>query len=96
MEKYITATMLYDWVQCPHRVSLDLFGDESQRDEISVFVKLLWEKGNFYEKEVMGNLEIPFTDLSVLKGEEQQNATIEAMNRSEELIYSVRNRYENL
>ncbi len=96
MKKNITATMLYDWVQCPHRVSLDLFGDESKRDEISVFVKLLWEKGNFYEKEVMGNLEIPFTDLSVFKGEEKEKATIEAMNRSDELIYSGRIRYKNL
>lgn len=96
MKKYITATMLYDWVQCPHRVSLDLFGDESKRDEISVFVKLLWEKGNYYEKEVMANLQIPFTDLSVLKGEEKEEATIEAMNRSDELIYSGRIRYKNL
>jgi predicted RecB family nuclease len=39
MTKPITASMLYDYVQCPHRVYLDLFGDPERRDPISAFVQ---------------------------------------------------------
>src|SRR5438552_13012571 len=40
----ITASMLYDLVACPHRVSMDLFADPAERDEVSPFVQLLWER----------------------------------------------------
>ena len=82
--------MLYNFVQCPHRVSLDLYGDPEKKDKVSVFVQLLWEKGNEYEKEVVENLDIPFNDLSSLKGDEKENATTEAMSRGDDLIYSGR------
>jgi len=52
----ITATTLYNLVQCPHRVAIDLFGDETERDQLSKFVQLLWERGTAYEKEVMDRL----------------------------------------
>jgi hypothetical protein len=29
---FITAAMLYDLVQCPHRVTINLFGDPAKRD----------------------------------------------------------------
>jgi hypothetical protein len=41
----ITALMLYDLVNCPHRVSMDLFADPASRDLASPFVQLLWERG---------------------------------------------------
>src|ERR1035437_1462536 len=41
----ISATQLYDFVHCPHRVSMDAFGDATERDETSPFVELLWEQG---------------------------------------------------
>jgi len=31
----ITASMLYDLIACPHRLSMDLFADPGDRDEIS-------------------------------------------------------------
>ncbi len=96
MPKPITASMLYNFVQCPHRVSLDLYGDPATKDEVSVFVQLLWEKGNEYEKEVIENLDIPFTDLSSLRGDEKENATTEAMSRGDDLIYSGRIKDGNL
>jgi len=46
MSKHITASMLYNYVQCPHRVYLDLFGSQAERDPVSPFVELLWEKGS--------------------------------------------------
>jgi len=90
MPKPITASMLYNFVQCPHRVCLDLYGDPATKDKVSVFIQLLWEKGNEYEKEVIENLDIPFTDLSSLRGEEKEKATTEAMSRGDDFIYSGR------
>ena len=60
MTKPITAAMLYDLVSCPHRVALDAFGDPAERDAPNPFIQLLWERGTFYEREVMEGLEVPF------------------------------------
>jgi len=44
--KYITASMLYDYTQCPHRIWRDIYGPQDEKiKEINSFVKLLWEKG---------------------------------------------------
>jgi predicted RecB family nuclease len=86
----ITAALLYDLIQCPHRPTMDLFGDPAKRDEISPFVRLLWEKGTAYEHEVMDGLQIPFLDLSRYALEEKELKTVEAMQRGEPLIYSAR------
>ena len=96
MSKFITASMLYNFVQCPHRLSLDLFGNPEEKDPVSVFVKLLWEKGNAFEREVIGNLRLRFTDLSSFSTEEKKKATDEAMQRGDDLIYSGRIRAGNL
>lgn len=86
----VTAAMLYDLVQCPHRPTMDLFGDPANQDEINAFVQLLWEKGTAYEKEVIDGLEVPILDLSSYVGEEKERQTFEAMQRAEPLIYSAR------
>ncbi len=86
----ITAAMLYDLVQCPHRPTMDLFGDPAKRDEVSPFVQLLWEKGTAYEKEVISNLGVPFVDLSIYAGDEKERLTWDAMRRGDPLIYSGR------
>ena len=52
----ITAARLYDYVSCPHRVALDLFGDVSSRTEISPLIRMLWKRGSAYEAEVLGEL----------------------------------------
>jgi hypothetical protein len=60
----VTASVLYDLVQCPQRVALDAFGDPAKRDEVNPFVRLLWERGTLFERETIAKLEVPFTDLS--------------------------------
>jgi len=45
----ITASMLYNVVTCPHRVTMDLCADSAERDPISPFVRLLWERGVVHE-----------------------------------------------
>jgi len=86
----ITASMLYDLVQCPHRVTMDLYGDYSKRAEVSPFVQLLWEKGSLYEKKVIAALSLPFLDLSPYKEQDKERRTIEAMNSGVPLIYNGR------
>lgn len=79
--------MLYDLVQCPHRVTRNVFDDQTARDPISPFVQLLWERGTLYEKEVIAGLEQPFTDLSDYATEEKERRTVEAIERGDALIY---------
>jgi uncharacterized protein len=56
--------MLYDLVACPHRVTMDLFANPSERDAVSPFVQLLWERGAAHEREVIAGIGDPFLDLS--------------------------------
>ena len=90
MSTPVTAAMLYDLVQCAHRPAMDLFGDPAKKDEISPFVRLLWEKGTAFEHEVMDGLELLVLDLSPYAGDEKERQTFEAMQRGEPLIYSAR------
>ncbi|WP_394730014.1 TM0106 family RecB-like putative nuclease [Altererythrobacter sp. GH1-8] len=86
----ITATTLYNFVQCPKRVHLDYCGDPSEKDPPNAFVEMLWERGTLYEKEVFGGGEREFLDLSHVGGEEKERLTLEAMQRGERLIYNGR------
>ena len=86
----VTAAMLYDLVACPHRVTMDLFGDPGERDHPNSFVELLWKRGALYEHEVMEGLDIPFLDLSSFAEDEKERRTLEAIRRGEPLIYSGR------
>ena len=92
----VTAAILYDLVACPHRVTMDLFGDPAQRDAPNPFVELLWEKGSLYEREVIAGLEVPFLDLSPYAGDEKERLTLEAMQRGEALIYGGRIQVDGL
>ncbi len=90
MPDKLSANMLYNYVKCPHRLTLDLFGDYSKQDPISSFVKLLWEKGTDFEKQVIENLQIPFLDLHSYSRIEKEKRTKEAIDNGVELIYSGR------
>ena len=92
----ITASILYDLVQCPRRVTMDLFGNPKYRDPVNPFVELLWERGHTFEKEVIDGLRVPFLDLKDLSGEEKDRMTLSAMQRGESLIYGGRIQRDNL
>ena len=96
MSAPVTASMLYDLVKCPHRVSMDLFTAPGERDPANEFVRLLWERGSLFEKETMAGLRIPFLDLSRHPGDEKERLTGEAMARGEILIYGGRIRAGDL
>lgn len=87
MPRSITASMLYDWVQCPHRVYLDIYGDAAEKKPESVFVKMLWERGLLHEEAVIGT--VKHCDLSAIKDKKaKREATLEAMKQREPLIYN--------
>lgn len=92
----VTASVLYDLVQCPQRVALDAFGDPANRDEINPFVRLLWERGALFERETIAKLNQPFTDLSKAGKNDRERLTLEAMARGDTLIYGGRIRADDL
>jgi predicted RecB family nuclease len=83
----ITASILYNLVECAQRVALDRFGDVARRDEINPFVRLLWERGTLFEKETLSKLQIPFVDLSGANEVDRIRLTLDAMSSGAPLIY---------
>jgi predicted RecB family nuclease len=90
MNARVTASQLYSYLTCPHRVAMDAVADPADRDAVSPFAQLLWERGTAHERDVMAGLGKDFLDLSSLRGEEKEAATREAILRREPLIYSGR------
>ena len=90
MSTPITASMLYDLVQCPKRVELDLFGEPAKRDEISAFVQMLWRRGALHERDVVEDGDLAILDLSGANNDDKERLTLEAMRRGEPLIYAGR------
>ena len=92
----ITASMLYSYVTCPHRVTLDLFGDPAERDEVSPFVELLWERGHAFERETIDALGEPYLNLRDVSRDEREGLTVRAMAHGEGLIYGGRISHRDL
>ena len=82
----ITASQVYDHVQCPHRPVMDATTPESERDETSAFVEMLWEQGVEHEESVLAALNIT-ADMSQVPLDQREAATLAAMARKEPLIY---------
>ncbi len=85
----ISATQIYDYVQCPHRVDLDLFGNLALRDEPNAFVELLWEQGVTHENTLASLLPIT-TNLKDFPLADREQGTLAAMQRRDPLIYGGR------
>ncbi|MCF7835879.1 MAG: TM0106 family RecB-like putative nuclease [Candidatus Marinimicrobia bacterium] len=86
---FITASKLYDFLQCPHRVWRDEYGPKEEKsEEVNAFVQMLWDQGVSYEEKVVSELG-DFLDLSAegLSMEERFERTIKAMKEGVPLIY---------
>ena len=59
-EPMIAASMLYDLIQFPHRVTADMYADPADRDPVSPFVSMLWEKGASREQEIISGIGVLF------------------------------------
>lgn len=44
MSSQVTASMLYDLLQCSYRLKLDTTADIGKRDQVNAFVQMLWKK----------------------------------------------------
>lgn len=86
----ITASMLYSFVCCPHRVTMDVFADAAERDPVNAFVELLWERGASVERERINSLGASFTNLQSFSTEAKARMTREAMAAGHALIYGGR------
>ena len=94
--QYITASSLYNYIQCPHRVWRDVYGPQEEKiKEVNPFVQLLWDKGVLYEKEVIKKIG-KFTDISQGSLDERLDKTIQAMKNNDPLIYQGVLHYKNL
>ncbi|MFA5188287.1 MAG: TM0106 family RecB-like putative nuclease [Patescibacteria group bacterium] len=84
---HITASKLYNYLQCQHRVWRDIYGPQNEKiKEANPFVELLWDKGIQHEKNVVSKLG-KFTDFSGWDYDDAAKETIKAMERGDELIY---------
>jgi hypothetical protein len=79
----ITGSMLYDLISCRHRVTMDLFADPAERDDVSPFIRMLWEKGSAHEQSIVGKIGVPVLDLSGFHLNEKERLTAEATERQE-------------
>lgn len=95
--KNITASKLYDYIQCPHKVWRDVYGPQVEKiQEANPFVELLWKKGVQHEEKIIskigdcldlskeGNLDVRF------------KKTIEALQNKTPLIYQGVIRHDNM
>lgn len=93
---YITASKLYDYIQCPHKVWRDIYGPQDEKiKETNPFVELLWNKGVAHEEKIVITLG-EYLDLREWPINERAEKTIEALNNKTPLVYQGVLKYENL
>lgn len=93
---YITASKLYDYLQCKHRVWRDIYGPQEEKiQETNPFVELLWQKGVQHEEKIVSKLG-EITDLSEGSLDDRFKKTTEAIKSRIPLIYQGVLMHENL
>ena len=87
--KHISATNLYSYTQCPHRIWRETHDDPALKDSPNEFVQLLWNQGIQYERELISQqkLKIPILDLSNVPLDERFSKTVEAIKNKVPYIY---------
>ncbi|HUX78741.1 MAG TPA: TM0106 family RecB-like putative nuclease [Alphaproteobacteria bacterium] len=92
----ITASSLYDYIKCPHKVWRDVNGPQGEKiQETNPFVELLWERGIKHEEKVVSELG-DFLNLKEGSIDERFQKTTEAMKNETPLIYQGVLKYENI
>jgi predicted RecB family nuclease len=92
----ITASKLYDYIKCPHKVWRDIYGPQEEKiQETNPFVELLWQKGLLHEERIVRKLG-DFEDLRAGTIEERYQKTIELMRNGVPLIYQGVLKHQNL
>ncbi len=81
----VTAQDFFDYEKCPHRVYLDRFGDEKEKQPLSAFLNLLFEHGLSHQEQVVADL--PCVTPSGVTLEERTQLTHELMQKGADRIY---------
>lgn len=93
---FLTASKLYNYLQCPHRVWRDAYGPQEEKiKETNPFVQMLWDKGVQHEKEVLSRFGV-LVDLSQGDQNERIANTRKALQEGAELLYQPVLVHENL
>lgn len=93
---YITASLLYNYLQCPHRVWRDIYGPQDEKDqETNPFVELLWQKGVQHEEKTITKIG-EYLDLGKGSLDERSEKTLEALKNKTPLIYQGVLKHENM
>ncbi|MFA5196840.1 MAG: TM0106 family RecB-like putative nuclease [Patescibacteria group bacterium] len=83
---HITASQLYNYIVCPHRVWRDVYGPADEKiQKPNPFVQMLWDKGVQHEKNVVEGMKV--LDLSTGSREERFEKTKQAMKDGVDWIY---------
>jgi len=83
----ITASKIYNYIQCPHRVWRDIYGPQGEKqDEENAFLQLIWERGISHEKGIIECIG-EYKDISSGTFEERIAETKIAMDEEADLIY---------
>ncbi|MEO8038997.1 MAG: TM0106 family RecB-like putative nuclease [Betaproteobacteria bacterium] len=83
----VTASKLYDYLQCPHRVWRDAHGPQGERDpEPNPFVQLLWERGVRHEQKQLAQAG-QVVDIASFPYGERPARTLAALHAGAPMIY---------
>ncbi len=92
----ITASHLYSYIQCPHRIWRDIYGPQHEKSkEDNAFLQMLWEKGVAHEKKIIDLLD-EFVDISKFPISKRKEETIKAIKGKARHIYQGVIAYDDL
>jgi len=84
----ITASKLYNYIQCEHRIWRDVYGPQDEKSkDTNPFVQMLWDKGVAHEEKIVEGLGQVLNLKDAGTEEEKIQKTIEAMKMDVPLIY---------
>ena len=84
----VTPSLLYDYLQCPHKVWRDVHGPKEEFvDEENAFLKLLWDRGVQHEAKIIASFAFDYVDCSKGTEVERINKTNAAIEQRAEYIY---------
>ena len=84
----ITPSILYDYMQCPHKVWRDVHGPKGELvAEDNPFLKLLWERGIQHEAKTIAGFAYEYVDCSTGAELDRIERTNAALAERAEYIY---------
>jgi uncharacterized protein len=96
MAAQIHASLLYDLVTCPHRLTMDRHGPEAEREPETPLQALLWQRRAANEDELLVAMAARPVGVPGDDAQARERETLAAMDRGEVLIAGGRIRWDDL